>query len=261
MVSQRSRVLLLGSVFLLSVLASLPACQGEHRSLDEKGETEEEQSPLYRQYTTWPKVGSVYPVPYCTNFDAAIPSSDVTQQRGLIAIALRNGWQKWTRLSFSDRGACSSAGLQNVAHLEMNIFNGFAGWGTCSRGAPGTSNGISVLQATLGRDPAKTVEANDELGAGVIVHELGHCIGFAHEQLRPDGHDKHPKCALVEESLGTNSGLLTLYDDQSTMSYCGGVTNEFRLTWHDIIGSQDVYEASSAGRWLKASGALSGVAL
>ena len=72
---------------------------------------------------------------------------------------------------------------------------------------------------------------------GVLRHELGHTLGFRHEQLRPEAPPQCPD----EDPTGTLD--LTLYDPKSVMHYfCGGVgSRELAITDVDREGSQFVY--------------------
>jgi hypothetical protein len=72
---------------------------------------------------------------------------------------------------------------------------------------------------------------------GVLRHELGHTLGFRHEQLRPEAPPQCPD----EDPTGTLD--LTLYDPKSVMHYfCGGVgSRELAITDVDREGSQLLY--------------------
>jgi len=72
---------------------------------------------------------------------------------------------------------------------------------------------------------------------GVLRHELGHVLGFRHEQIRSEA----PPGCPDEDTYGTIN--LTEYDPQSVMHYfCGGVgTEALSITEKDKIGAQKVY--------------------
>jgi len=72
---------------------------------------------------------------------------------------------------------------------------------------------------------------------GVLRHELGHVIGFRHEQ----GRAEAPPVCPHEDMTGTIN--LTDYDPTSVMHYfCGGVgTRALQITDVDRSGSQQVY--------------------
>jgi hypothetical protein len=74
---------------------------------------------------------------------------------------------------------------------------------------------------------------------GVLRHELGHVLGFRHEQIRPDA----PPGCPDEDTYGTIN--LTKYDPRSVMHYfCGGVgSKELVITDLDKAGAQNVYGA------------------
>lgn len=77
---------------------------------------------------------------------------------------------------------------------------------------------------------------------GVMRHELGHVLGFRHEQIRSEA----PPGCEDEDTYGTID--LTKYDPQSVMHYfCGGVgSRKLAITDLDRQGAQKVYGPSLA---------------
>ncbi|MFI6802977.1 matrixin family metalloprotease [Streptosporangium canum] len=84
----------------------------------------------------------------------------------------------------------------------------------------------SYFSETLGYNPV-----------GVLRHELGHVLGFRHEQIR----SLAPPICPDEDTEGTLD--LTAYDPKSVMHYfCGGVgSRDLDITQLDRDGSQKVY--------------------
>jgi hypothetical protein len=100
------------------------------------------------------------------------------------------------------------------------------------------------------------------LGVGVLRHELGHVLGYRHEQLQ----DATPGC--FNERAGEPDGLwqaLTPYDSRSVMHYfCGpnlhGALNpELNLSSDDIAGHSELYKIlpSNAGAFTLPSSGVS----
>jgi len=71
----------------------------------------------------------------------------------------------------------------------------------------------------------------------VLRHELGHVLGWRHEQIRSEAP------AICPDEDTANTVDLTQYDPQSVMHYfCGGVgSRDLAITDVDKIGSQKVY--------------------
>jgi hypothetical protein len=86
-------------------------------------------------------------------------------------------------------------------------------------------------------DPTFFLPATGYNQVGVLRHELGHVLGFRHEQIRSEAP---PFCP--DEPLGMTINL-TKYDPRSVMHYfCGGVgSRELAITEVDQEGARLVY--------------------
>jgi hypothetical protein len=88
--------------------------------------------------------------------------------------------------------------------------------------------------------------AGDEAFRGILLHELGHSLGFRHEHIRPES-------ACTFEGWGWRT--LTPYDQSSIMHYggdCGG-TRGNKLSTSDIEGAALMYDSRKVYAYPKAS--------
>lgn len=74
-----------------------------------------------------------------------------------------------------------------------------------------------------------------------VLHEFGHALGFGHEQDHPKRGGQYPGGCLGTPATGAT--VLTPFDEQSIMFYCGG---NMLSAW-DIVGVQRLYGQKPGG--------------
>jgi hypothetical protein len=182
-----------------------------------------------------------------------LPASALQAAKDQFREDLKNSWERWANISFTGFNECPTSGSDPYVRIQIRwqgIDANHDGYPDESGGACGLGAGTYQLPG-----PVSTTSDNAGLSCGVgpdhryndtslpqatkdwirtrwryvAVHEMGHVLGFDHEQDRTD-NNQPASCARAR----TTGTYLTAYDWDSVMNYCG--PNDGTLTRDDIRG-------------------------
>ncbi len=159
--------------------------------------------------------------------------------------AIESQWQRFARVNFTHFGPCETA--PNVRRIEVR-FDSSKGGGQCGW----TEDTQATKDCWIGA--ACVSGGNATCIRGVIIHEIGHALGYYHEEERLDydhtvfwsGAMPEPDCASQNWCAPDNPNAETCpnqiryggYDPNSIMAYC---QPDQELSPNDIFAHQHVY--------------------
>lgn len=177
--------------------------------------------------------------------------------RAWVRDVVEGQWSRYARVNFTEWDTCAAGDLG--VHIHINKTGGSSAPGGTS--GNGVTNGVQLN--IYFNDRAADCQANQanlqRCVQATALHELGHVIGFGHEESRPD----YPAggtgdCAKQPSSPdGVSYGA---YDIDSVMSYCGQpvgniATWKTRLSPGNIAAVQRAYGRRRSGQLVNARGA------
>jgi hypothetical protein len=247
----------------LLLLSWLSGCGGDAPA--ELSHVERLSEPLFAQSNQfWP--GHPTRIPVCWEN----PTSANLQARFWAEHAVANQWGRYGRISFSD-----------PAHP-------FQGWPQCTAGQPGIHiqdigstgqpqalatgyaiNGLANGVQLQLSDPCPGYPTNEHCVRARALHEMGHALGFNHEEQRPEYALSSPPppargdCSAQADPKASDQEYGN-YDINSVMSYCGQPTGDSRntnmtslkegLSANDIASVQMAYYRHIGGQILTYAG-------
>jgi hypothetical protein len=136
----------------------------------------------------------------------------------------------------------------------------FTGWGACPENDAGYIKVFMGSMISRGNTPwrdgtragiMRITLGSSDYDAYTTIHEFGHAIGLEHEQLHPD---KPPECTASQagESLDADDEVLTTYDPDGVMNYCG--PSPTKITAKEALFAEMAYPSTTTDHPLALNG-------
>ena len=165
--------------------------------------------------------------------------ADYAEGRAWVEDAIENSWDKATDIDFTGWQGCE----EDSRGIRIDVREAGAQVADLGRNLDGLPNGMTLnfTFQSWGVECGLTEGNREFCIRSLAVHEFGHALGLAHEDLRNDAEVERNLCWAEAQGPGA-AFYITSYDPNSVMNYCSpNWNNNGRLTALDIAGARMIY--------------------
>lgn len=236
-----------GQIVAVLLLALAPACSAQVGTPTTRdGVTETKTDPLLVAPNTWAnkaiKVcfrptqaeasGWQPPLTNCPNTASGSQYSQTTANRQAVEDAFNSQWGSVSKARLVGWGLCSQADECNPNVIAIALQDSGC-WGL-------SQIGYNASQTYAAWSTQGLVGCSADQIQAIATHELGHVLGFEHEDARPDAPSGLDYCASSNYQSG-NGTAVGSYDGQSIMEFGYCQTDNYGLTATDTLGVRQFY--------------------